>query len=203
MQTQKIIIITGHYGCGKTNTAVNLALALRKSGKPCTVADLDIVNPFFRTADFARLFKENDIKLAVSGFANTNIDVPALNLNIKALTSGGGVLIIDSGGDDEGAKALGRFADDISETGYDMYYVINKYRFLTRSAIEAAELMRDIETASRLKCTGVFNNSNLGKATEQSDIDESVPYAEEVSRLVNLPLIELPAKIFVKPLWEV
>jgi len=198
----KVAVITGHYGSGKTNAAVNLALSLTKSGVTCAVADLDIVNPFFRTADFARLFRDNGIKLAVSDYANSSLDIPAININVKALTSGDGVLIIDVGGDDEGAKALGRFAADIREIGYDMYYVVNMYRYLTRSAEEAAALMREIEAASGLACTAVVNNSNLGRGTAQADIDASAPYANEIARLTGLPLAEFPREVYVKPIWE-
>jgi len=203
MKTPRIIIITGHYGSGKTNLAVNLSLKLRESGKTCAVADLDIVNPFFRTAGFARFFSENGIKLAVSDYAESNLDIPAVRMNVKALTNENDALIIDVGGDDEGAKVLGRYASDIRGIGYDMYYVINRYRYLTRSPDEAAALMREIEAVSCLKCTAIVNNSNLGKETSRADAEASSPYAKEVSRITGLPLIEIPVKIYVKPLWEV
>lgn len=199
----KIAVITGHYGSGKSNSAVNLALSLRRSGKNCTVADLDIVNPYFRTADFARLFSDNGIKLAVSEYAGSSLDVPAVNIDVKALTGAGNVLVIDVGGDDEGARALGRFAADIREIGYDMYYVVNMYRYLTRTAEEAVALMREIEAASGLECTGIVNNSNLGKQTTRADIEASTPYAEEIALTTGLPLLEFPREIYVKPLWEV
>ncbi|MDR0222987.1 MAG: cobalamin biosynthesis protein CobQ [Oscillospiraceae bacterium] len=204
MELSKITVITGHYGCGKTNLAVNLAVSLGKGGANgvVTVADLDIVNPYFRTADFAELFKANGIRLAVSDYAGSSLDIPALNINIKGLANACDYLIIDAGGDGEGAKALGRFAPDIAKIGYEMLYVVNFRRYLTRSAAEATALMRDIEAASGLSCSAIVNNSNLGGETTEADVAASIPFAEETARLTGLPLLSFPAKRYVKPIWE-
>ena len=137
MNQKKLIVITGHYGSGKTNFAVNLALKEAKSGKRCTVIDLDIVNPYFRTADFEELFRENGITFRAPLYANSNLDIPALNIDLRSIINETDRVIIDVGGDDEGAKALGRFADEISAAGYEMLYVINKYRYLTKEPEEA------------------------------------------------------------------
>ncbi|MCL2036270.1 MAG: cobalamin biosynthesis protein CobQ [Oscillospiraceae bacterium] len=203
----KITIITGHYGAGKTNFAVNLALFARKTtGESVTVADLDIVNPYFRTADFRTLFADTGIRLAVSDFANSALDVPSVNLNIRGELARTERLIIDVGGDGEGAKALGRFAPEISEIGYEMYYVINRYRHLTaedESAKTAVEIMRGIEKASQLKCTKLFNNSNLGQETTPELIRESQSFAEEIARITELPVFkpDFPVEVYVKPIW--
>lgn len=120
MSQKKLTVITGHYGSGKTNFAVNLALKEAKSVKRCTVIDLDIVNPYFRTADFEELFRENGITLRAPLYANSNLDIPALNIDLRSIIDETDCVIIDVGGDDEGAKALGRFADEISDAGYEM-----------------------------------------------------------------------------------
>jgi uncharacterized protein YfiM (DUF2279 family) len=202
MKLNKITIITGHYGSGKTNTSANLAMRLAREGQAVSVVDLDIVNPYFRTADFKELFAGANINLIASKYANSGLDIPALTFDVAGIIEGNHYTIIDVGGDDEGAKALGRYAPKLNAVGYEMYYVINKYRFLTRTAEEAAALMREIEAASGLKCTGLINNSNLGANTAQEDIDASLPFANEVAELTGLPLYTLPAEIYVKTIWQ-
>lgn len=109
METKrKIYLITGHYGSGKTNFAVNLALSERKLGRTVTLVDLDIVNPYFRSADFASLLQEEGIGLVSPVYANTNLDIPALSGAVDAVFDNGGErVIIDVGGDDAGAHRSG------------------------------------------------------------------------------------------------
>lgn len=186
---QKIIVVTGHYGSGKTNLSGNLALDLRRQGEEVTLADLDIVNPYFRSADFEELAAANGMRLITPQFANSNLDVPALTAGLDAGFGGEGRLIIDVGGDDAGAFALGRFAPRIREKGYSMLYVLNCFRYLTRAPQEAADLMRKIEGASRLRVTHLCNNSNLAGTTAREDVLRSLEFAGEVARLTGLPLL--------------
>ena len=196
---EKIIIVTGHYGAGKTNLCINLATLLPFS---TVIADLDIVNPFFRTADFAELLVKEGVRLSVSDYANSSLDIPSLNLCIKGELSKSDRLIIDVGGDGEGAKALGRFAEEIEEIGYEMLYVVNKYRLLTASPEEAVTVMREIEKSSGLSCTAIVNNSNLGNETTAETVADSADYAKKISELTGLPLTEIPVKVYVKQKWE-
>ncbi len=215
---RKVTIITGHYGSGKSNISTNLAMEAAASGKKVTVVDLDIVNPYFRTADFKDMFSENGIELITPSYANTNLDIPALNFDIERIAKSEGYLIIDVGGDDDGAVALGRFSEALRSFGdeLDMFYVINRYRYLTKEPSEAVELMYNIESASRLKHTAIINNSNLGCDTDAETVLSSLGYAEEISKSVNLPIVfsTVPSslslddnrfkgiEIYVKPFWE-
>lgn len=199
----KITVITGHYGAGKTNLAVNMALSLKQSGKSVAIADLDIVNPYFRTAEFKELFDSYGISLKVSDLAGGSLDVPAINLDIKAEVNNTEHLIIDVGGDPEGAKVLGRFASEIRRHKYEMLYVINYYRYLTETPEQAVAIMRGIESKTGLNCTALFNNSHLGKETTDEIVAESVPFAKAVSEITGLPLLEFPVKVYVKPIWDV
>ncbi len=217
---KRITVITGHYGCGKTNLSVNLALEARKIWDSVTVVDLDLVNPYFRTADFKNLFAEKDINLIAPDFANTNLDVPSVQFDIEQLAQSDGCLIIDVGGDDAGAFALGRHAQALNSytDELDMLYVVNQRRNLTETADEAVSLMYEIETASRMKHTAIVNNTNLGCETTAEIIAESADFAQEISAKTGLPLAFttcpeeycdsttnpdiLPIKVFVKPLWE-
>ncbi|MDR0821801.1 MAG: cobalamin biosynthesis protein CobQ [Oscillospiraceae bacterium] len=191
----KVTIVTGHYGSGKTNLAVNLALWQ----SPCRIADLDIVNPFFRTADFAELFLRNNIQLNVSSYANTNLDIPALNFGLSAEPTDKLPLIIDVGGDDEGAKALGRYKNVLNNREVEFIYVVNFRRFLTQTPSEAERLMREIEAASGTSATAIVNNTNLGEQTTADIIESSVVQAKELSRITNLPLLFTTAKAGLFP----
>jgi cellulose biosynthesis protein BcsQ len=201
---KKITIITGHYGAGKSNFAVNLALSLTERGKSVAVADLDIVNPYFRTADFAELFGERGIRLVGSPMFRTNMDVTAVSLNVAGVLTESDCLIIDVGGDGEGAKVLGRFAEEIERIGdYEMIYVINKYRHHTQEAEAAARVLREIEAASGLRATAIFNNSHLCRETTAELVAASQPFAQEVAALTGLPPFEaeFATEVYVKPIW--
>lgn len=213
----KITVITGHYGCGKTNVAVNIALKLAAEGKKVTVVDLDIVNPYFRTADFGELFSGKGIELIVPMYANSNLDIPALSFDLGAIINGSSYTVIDVGGDPEGAVALGRYGDILKKrTDLGLYYVINKYRYLTSTPEEAVELLQEIKEASGLECSGIINNSNLGRLTDNKTVINSADYAREAAKAANVPLIftcsegknlsgienGFETEIFVKPLWE-
>lgn len=185
---KRITVFAGHYGSGKTNIAVNTALGIRVLGKKTAIADLDIVNPYFRTKDSAEILEKNGIRLISSQYANTNVDTPALPPEIYSVFEDKSTYaVIDVGGDDRGALALGRYVPFIkTEDNFDMIFVINKYRFLTRSPRETLGVMREIEDAANIRFTGIVNNSNLGEETDENTVLSSVSYAEETADLAGL-----------------
>lgn len=215
---KRITLITGHYGSGKTNFAVNLALRQAAEGKKVTVVDLDIVNPYFRTADFAELFEQNGIHLEKTLYANTSLDIPAISFDLARLAYEEECLIIDVGGDDAGATALGRYAEMLRsyQAELDMWYVVNRYCYLTAQPQEALTLLYEVQQAARLQPTGIVNNSNLGSETTAELILEAVPYAKTIAEAAGLPLIcttyredlpvqvenGFPVQVYVKPVWE-
>lgn len=188
---KRITLLCGHYGSGKTNVAVNMAFMLKKQRERVAIADLDIVNPYFRTKDSSDDFADNGIRLICSEFANSNVDIPALPQDMYAITDDKDLsVIIDVGGDDRGALALGRLSHKIiEENNYEMLMVINCFRPLTRDAESTLEVMREIERAGRIKFTGIVNNSNLGEATTADDVLASVQYAKQVSELSSLEIV--------------
>lgn len=190
MNYKRITLLCGHYGSGKTNVAVNMAFDLKKSYDKIAVADLDIVNPYFRTKDSVEDFKNAGIRLIVSDYANTNLDIPALPQDMYAITDDKSLkCVLDIGGDDRGALALGRLAPKIIEEGdYEMFMVINKFRPLTPDAKSTVEVMREIEYAGGIKFTGLINNSNLGNETTCQDVIGSMKYAKEVEELSGVKL---------------
>lgn len=187
---KRVSIFCGHYGSGKTNIAVNYALSLKAQGTAVRIADLDIVNPYFRTKDSARELEEAGIELISPTFANTNVDLPALPQQLYALVQQTHThAVMDVGGDDRGAYALGRYAPYIrEENNFDMFCVVNFYRPLTTTPEEAAEIMAEIEAAAHLPFTAIINNSNLGSATTLDDVLATKEKCEVLSRMTGLPI---------------
>ncbi|MBQ5592885.1 MAG: hypothetical protein IIU80_08055 [Clostridia bacterium] len=190
MQYKRITLFAGHYGSGKTNIALNYAFNMKRDGKSVVIADLDIVNPYFRTKDSERELSEAGIKLISSSFANSNVDLPALPQEIYSVVDDKtDYAVMDIGGDDRGAYALGRYADSIvRENNYEMFMVINMYRPLTRDVESTLEVMNEIETACSMKFTAIVNNSNIGEETTAQDVLASMSYANKVAEASGLPL---------------
>ncbi len=201
---KRITVFSGHYGSGKTNVALSVALGLARSGQSVTVADLDIVNPYFRTKDSARELEKAGIELICSDYANTNVDIPALPQSMYAITDDRSrKVVVDLGGDDRGALALGRLAPAIlEENDFDLFAVINMFRPLTKTAEETVGVMKEIEAASGLRFTGLVNNSNLGEETTPETVLSSLPYAEETARLTGLPIVMTTVKKELYPLLK-
>jgi len=190
MDHKRLTLFAGHYGSGKTNIAVNYALALAQEGKKVCIGDLDIVNPYFRTADSAKELAAAGIELISPQYANTNVDLPALPAeNYKLVQDKSIYGIMDIGGDDRGAYALGRYTPYIKEEGnYRMAFVANCYRPLTRTAEDALEIMEEIEAACNLKFTCIINNSNLGPLTDAQTVLDSLDFIEKLSKISGLPV---------------
>ncbi len=188
---KRVTLFAGHYGSGKTNLAVNFALKMKEQGEQVKIADLDIVNPYFRTKDSAKKLTEAGIELISPAFANTNVDLPALPQEVYKLFSQKDFkAILDIGGDDRGAYALGRYTPSIlQENDYEMIFVANFFRPLTRTPQEALEVMREIEGACGIKFTAIINNSNLGKDTTAEVVKNTVKLAEQLSEISRLPVI--------------
>lgn len=215
---KKINIVTGHYGSGKTNFSANLAVKLAESGERVTVVDLDIVNPYFRSADFGELFGSKKIELVAPMYANSNLDIPAISFDLERIAAESGYLITDVGGDDAGAIALGRYAKAFEEFSneVEMLYVVNCRRFLTSTADEALALMYEIEAAAGMKHTAIVNNTNLLYETTAEVLESSQKFAEEIAEKAGLPIEytcvpmgisakvtnPFPVEIYVKKVWE-
>ena len=183
-----------------------------------TLIDMDVVNPYFRSADYADILTREGVRVIGPNFANTNLDTPSLPGAIAGAIEMGERVIIDVGGDDAGATALGVYSRQINEAKPEVIYVINRYRSLTTTPQEAVEILREIEGAARIKATKLINNSHLKSLTDARTVEDSIPFAEEVSRLTGLPLLFStvprdvpllsirdkihPIGVFVKTPWE-
>jgi len=191
MESKRLTLFAGHYGSGKTNVALNYAYRLKSWGYDTVIADIDTVNPYFRTKDSAAELKAAGIELIAPEFAGSNVDLPALPAAMyDIIFESEKYAVIDIGGDDRGAFALGRYTPEIlRENNYSMLMVINMYRPLTSNASDTVEILKEIEIASGIPFTGLVNNSNLGVATTPETIEASLPYAQEVSNLSGLPIV--------------
>ena len=191
MNYKRVTLISGHYGSGKTGIAVAMAKELKKTYDKVAIADLDIVNPYFRTKDSEDELEQEGIKLICSKYANSNVDLPALPDEMYSIIDEPEQhVIIDVGGDDRGALALGRLVPAlIEEDDFDMYMVINMYRPLTRTPEATCGILQEIETACGLHFTGLINNSNLGRYTQPEDVTASTEYAKQVAQMTGLPLV--------------
>jgi len=199
-----ITIFAGHYGSGKTTAAVNYALQLRgQISGPLALCDMDIVNPYFRTADYAALLAANGIELISSSFANTNVEMPWLPTQAvrvfddPALTS-----IIDLGGGDCGALALGRYAQQMQgREDIQLLLVVNPCRPMTRDIAGLRQVRQEIEAAAGLGFSGIVNSTNLGEDTTAELITAHMPLLRALSQTLKLPIVftavplELPLEV--------
>ena len=190
MNYKRVTLFAGHYGSGKTNLALNYALWLRRLGLRVTVADLDIVNPYVRTKDGEALLSAAGIDLISSKYANSNLDIPAMPAEVYSLVENRSVYaVMDIGGDDRGALALGRYAPAIlEENDYEMLFVVNKSRPLTRTAEDALEVFYEIQAACGIPFTAIVNNTNLGPSTTAETVLAGMEFAGEIGKRTGLPV---------------
>lgn len=183
---KRINIVTGHYGTGKTNIAVNMAFDLKEQGFDVIIADLDIVNPYYRSADFKTELENSGIKVLTTNFANTNLDIPSLPPEILSIFSDKNKkVVLDIGGDDAGAVVLGRFRDYIICDDYEMFYVINEKRSMSCDFDENVELMNNIQNVTGLQISKIINNTHLCNETTSQVIIDSIDYAEKFCNLTK------------------
>jgi len=186
--TNRVTVVCGHYGTGKTNLSINLAMDAADEGDKVTLIDMDVVNPYFRSSDYAEMLTEKGVRVIGPNFANSNLDTPSLPAAIGDAIGEGERVIIDVGGDDAGATALGVYRKQLAQSEPDVIYVINRYRSQTTSPEEAVAILREIERAAGIRATCLANNSHLKEHTTEDTVLESLPFAEKVSELTGLPI---------------
>ena len=185
----RIVIFAGHYGSGKSEIAVQYARLMAASARRVLLADMDIVNPFFRSLDARTLLQSDGVHVVAPLFANTNVDVPALVPEIaSALQDSKTLVVLDVGGDGDGARVLGRYHRDIGQTELAMVFVFNASRPMTRTAQTASLQMEEIAFASRQRFTHILNNTHLLDETEPGLVVSGEEEALRLSALCGLPL---------------
>ena len=185
-------IAVGNYGSGKTELSIALARARRKqiSGRIALV-DLDIVNPYFRSAEHAELLKAEGIEVFMPTFAMSTVDIPALPAQIQSVfTTAYDAVFIDVGGDDTGAAALGRYYPQLSPLGAALQtlYVVNPLRPLSGTADDIVTMFQLIQNRIRIHPDLLVNNANLQNQTTVQDLLDAQALLEDVSVRLSLPI---------------
>ena len=219
---KRIQIITGHYGSGKTEYAVNLALALAQEKEHVALADMDIVNPYFRSYEQAKRLEDAGIRVIVTSCGGI-ADIPAINPEVMSIfqqeqwTS-----VLDIGGDPIGARVLARFVNQLKTDDFDLLFVLNANRPETKDVESALQYMQGIEAECRQKVTGIVNNTHLCGETTAEEILKGAKLAQALSERTSLPVIHhavqrkfveqvqdklsepvLPMNIYMKKPWEI
>lgn len=207
LELPRITVIVGHAGVGKTTLALNLALREARAGAHVTIADMDLVNPYFRTSDYRGILDRAGVEVIAPVFAGTTLDTPSLSGKLEtaierassseprdaraleASARKARKLIIDVGGDDIGATGIGRYSTALAQAEAAVWYAVNAFRTLTLAPEDAAALLPGIEDNAHLKATGIVNTSNLIELTSVDDVMRGRAFARKVAQLTGLPLV--------------
>lgn len=185
-----IVLFVGGYGSGKTEVAINYALYWNKTADNLAIADLDIVNPYFRSREQLQLVTNAGIKVIAPAGELATADLPALPPEIAgALQDKNRNTVIDVGGDDVGSRVLGRYSKLIAPDAYEMLFVFNASRPFSQAVEPTVALLRGIEKTARLKITGLVNNTNLMQFSDIPLLQKGEALAEAVAAATNLPLV--------------
>ncbi len=183
---QHLTIVTGHYGSGKTEFAVNLAFRLTEEGNSVSLADLDIVNPYFCSRERRDTLTAAGIRLIASSMSGT--DMPAINPEVYALLESGVCGIMDVGGDAVGAMVLGRYAAKIQQIEHEMLCVVNFNRPETNTLEKAEQYLRQIEYSAKLAVTGLVGNTHLLKDTTAADVLQAAEKLNTLAKQTGIPV---------------
>ena len=200
-----ITVVVGNYGSGKTEITINLAVESRKAGVDVRVADLDLVNPYFRTREAGKLLAEMGIDLVLPPQELLHADLPLLSPMVAGLIRKPAQLtLIDVGGDDAGATVLSSLAEAFRGKNYHMLQVVNPLRPNTDTIAGCKRIRRQIEAAARMPINGLIGNANLIDETSTADVYRGTEFVERLSKESALPLrfvtvpVELIADIDLK-----
>lgn len=187
---KRIRLFIGHYGSGKSEVSINYVTKLREQVEgEVALSDLDVVNVYFRSREKKDLMKDLGITPIDSSINTTTLDLPAVSAEImRPLNDKSVNYVIDVGGDNVGGKVVGRFANQFNSNDYDMFYVVNANREKTQTAKEVLQYIDAIEATSKLKVTGLINNTHMLKETTVEDVLKGQYVAREVSKIRNIPI---------------
>ncbi|MEA4896805.1 MAG: hypothetical protein VB115_01030 [Christensenellaceae bacterium] len=199
----RIQAMVGHYGSGKSEIALSLAIGARADGRAAAVVDLDIVNPFFRSAEQGALLNERGVELIAPPYALTGVDLPVLAPDVMGVFARPELFaVLDVGGDDAGAAALGGYKPYFDAQSAALNYVVNPFRPYSATLDQIIRLMGRVAGRARMKVTGLINNANLGRETEPAHLIEGQKLLEQVSAAAGVPVVcacALPAVLAETP----
>ena len=186
----RLLIVTGHFGTGKTEFSVNLALALARAGEKVMLADLDIVNPYFRSRERRAVLESAGVRLITSSQDSENADMPSLPAEILTVLEDRSYRgLLDIGGDPDGARVLARYQPKITAEDYQLIFVSNANRPEVRKAEDAISYLRCIEEVTGLTCGGIVNNTHLCGETTAEEILRGAELARSISEKTDIPVL--------------
>ncbi len=198
-----IVIICGNYGSGKTETSVNLAVKRKNEGIDVKIADLDLVNPYFRTREAKHLLEALGIEVVLPDRQYTNADLPILSPAVSGIIrQPSGLTILDTGGDDVGVTVLGALKDHLEKQAVQMFQVINPFRPFTQTVEGCIKIKNDIEASSKMSITGLIGNANLMDETNPDHIYYGYDLLKNVSKATGLGIAFITADSNLLPLLE-
>ncbi|MGD8257418.1 MAG: cobalamin biosynthesis protein CbiA [Desulfobacterales bacterium] len=186
---QGILVVVGNYGSGKTEVSINLAVHQKRAGFDVRIADLDLVNPYFRTREARTVLSELGVDVVLPPEQFLHADLPVLSPAIAGMVKEpGDVTILDVGGDDAGATVLAALADAFKNRRVHMLQVINPLRPMTRSIEGCLKIQTEIEQAAKMTVTGLIGNANLIDETSSDDIYCGYDFVASLATASDLPL---------------
>lgn len=219
--TTRLTVVVGHFGSGKTEFSVNLALKLADQGYPTALADLDVVDPYFRSRECRELFERKNIQLISSSQSCVDADVPSMPPEVSSFFDNPAIYgVLDIGGDASGARVLARYRRQLMENNARLICVVNANRPLTDTPEKAEKYLRDIAQASGLPINGIINNTHLCGQTELQDILTGAELTAKVSSSTGIPVVchtlpihleeevsqhinpVFPLRLYMKKPWE-
>lgn len=188
---KRYYVIIGNFGSGKTELALNMAFGAAAEGQKVTLVDIDVINPYFRSTERKAELEAAGIRLISPNFTSSGVEVPSIPPEIFSVFSDNSDLVIfDVGGDPVGAIAMGQYYGYFKELeNFEVWYVINCRRPLSSGADENIEMIGKITGVSRLRVTGILNNTNLAHETSVRDLMDGLSITREVSDRTGLPVI--------------
>ena len=186
----RIRVITGHYGSGKTEFSVNYAMRLAETKESVHIADLDVINTYFRSRELTKELRELGITVIGASVEATAVDVPAISAEVMGpIRDPNSQLILDVGGNPAGARALGHFRKAILEQPHEHFFVLNRNRPETQTMEAALAFLRQTEAISGISVTGIINSTHMLKHTEIDDVLHGQQLAEALSDKTGLPVV--------------
>jgi hypothetical protein len=185
-----VTVLVGHFGSGKTEIALNGAMELAARGVPVTMADLDVVKPYFRSRSAREILTASGIELLAPDGPNIHGDLPIIVPQIRShLRESQRRLIVDVGGDDVGARVLGSLSDVVPLGETECLLVLNFRRPSTPDPDGAVEMVREIESVGRVPVTGLVSNTHLMDETTPEVVLDGFAQARETGRRLGIPVV--------------
>jgi hypothetical protein len=217
----RVIVHIGHFGSGKTELSLNVALNMAPQGGRIALVDLDIVNPFFRSGEHRGMLEAAGVFVIAPLFVNTTVEVPALPPEVlSAFTGFYDCSILDVGGDPEGATALGRYHEQLERADKRVRCIVNARRPFTSTPGDIADMAREMQERGRIRIDSLVNNTNLSAETTPEVVLEGERIVLEAARILGIPVeftmarrdlcdevakssvtAVMPVDIHIRPIW--